>query len=65
MAEFLDKHRVFSLLLIAFACYLVYEISFWFMALPTPNNAQAGFASTFGLSIVGLLKYYLENRISK
>lgn len=65
MEDWLDKFRVFSLLFIFFACYMTYDIGNWFMSLETPNNAQAGFAGTFGLALVGMLKYYIENRLNK
>lgn len=63
IANFIDKFRLVSIVLIVFSCFLTYEIAFWFMSIDVPNAPQAAFSGGFGLALVGLLKYFLENRI--
>jgi hypothetical protein len=40
-----DKLRIFPRAFISMYIYLLYEVTHWFMALPDPNNAQAGLVS--------------------
>jgi hypothetical protein len=43
--EMLDNWRVIPRLLIFLYAIVFYETMTWFMSLPEPNNAQAGFVS--------------------
>ena len=43
--EMLDNWRVVPRLLITLYGIVFYQTMNWFMALPVPNNAQAGFVS--------------------
>ena len=43
--EMLDNWRVIPRLLIFMYAVVFYQTMNWFMALPDPNNAQAGFVS--------------------
>ena len=59
--ERLNKWRIIPRLLILFYMVAFYNATQWFMALPDPSNAQAGFVSTivgagaawFGLYVSG------------
>jgi hypothetical protein len=42
---YFDKWRVFPRIFISMYIWMLYETSVWFMALPDPTNAQAGFVS--------------------
>jgi len=46
IAQQLNALRVIPRLLILGYSWLVYEVSFWFMALIAPTNTQAAFVST-------------------
>lgn len=41
----LDRWRIIPRLLILTYMIVFYQVTVWFMALPEPNNAQAGFVS--------------------
>ena len=43
--EYFSRWRLFPRAFISMYIYLLYEVCIWFMALPEPNNAQAGFVS--------------------
>lgn len=45
LAKAIDAWRIFPRLFISVYIYLLYEVTTWFMALPEPNNAQAGLVS--------------------
>ena len=57
----LDRWRIIPRLLILTYMIVFYQVTVWFMALPEPNNAQAGFVSVivgagaawFGLYVNG------------
>ena len=40
--EYFSRWRLFPRAFISMYIYLLYEVCTWFMALPEPNNAQAG-----------------------
>jgi len=44
--ELLNKYRVVPRILILGYSWLLYEVSFWFMALALPTSTQAAFVST-------------------
>tara|TARA_S200002703_G_scaffold75479_1_gene65138 strand:+ start:1632 stop:1886 length:255 start_codon:yes stop_codon:yes gene_type:complete len=43
--EFMSNWRLIPRLLMALYCYAFYTVTAWFMAMPDPTNAQAGFVS--------------------
>jgi len=43
--EYFSRWRLFPRAFISMYIYLLYEVCIWFMALPDPNNAQAGLVS--------------------
>jgi len=45
MAKAIDAWRIFPRVFITTYIYLLYKVTVWFMALPDPNNAQAGLVS--------------------
>ena len=45
MARAVDSWRIFPRIFITTYIYLLYKVTIWFMALPDPNNAQAGLVS--------------------
>ena len=45
LAKAIDAWRIFPRVFISTYIYLFYKVTVWFMALPDPNNAQAGLVS--------------------
>jgi len=45
LAKAIDAWRIFPRIFITTYIYLLYKVTVWFMALPDPNNAQAGLVS--------------------
>ena len=45
VAQAIDSWRIIPRAFLAVYMYLLYYTTFWFMDLPDPNNAQAGFVS--------------------
>jgi len=45
LARAIDSWRIFPRIFITTYIYLLYKSTIWFMALPEPNNAQAGLIS--------------------
>jgi hypothetical protein len=45
LAKAVDSWRIFPRIFITTYIYLLYKSTIWFMALPDPNNAQAGLIS--------------------
>ena len=45
LAKAIDSWRIFPRIFITTYIYLLYKSTIWFMALPDPNNAQAGLIS--------------------
>ena len=43
--EFMSNWRLIPRTLMAMYCYAFYTVTTWFMAMPDPTNAQAGFVS--------------------
>ena len=43
--EFMGNWRLIPRMLMALYCYAFYSVTTWFMAMPDPTNAQAGFVS--------------------
>ena len=45
LAKAIDAWRIFPRIFITTYIFLLYKVTVWFMALPDPNNAQAGLVS--------------------
>jgi hypothetical protein len=45
LPELMGNWRLIPRLLMAMYCYAFYSVTAWFMAMPDPTNAQAGFVS--------------------
>jgi hypothetical protein len=45
LAKAIDAWRIFPRIFITTYIFLLYKVTVWFMALPEPNNAQAGLVS--------------------
>jgi hypothetical protein len=45
LAKAIDAWRIFPRVFISTYIFLLYKVTVWFMALPEPNNAQAGLVS--------------------
>tara|TARA_X000001382_G_C3138469_1_gene168724 strand:- start:689 stop:949 length:261 start_codon:yes stop_codon:yes gene_type:complete len=45
LPELMGNWRLIPRLLMAMYCYAFYSVTAWFMAMPEPTNAQAGFVS--------------------
>lgn len=43
--DFMNQWRLIPRLLMALYCYAFYQVTTWFMSMPDPTNAQAGFVS--------------------
>ena len=43
--EFMSNWRLIPRTLMAMYCYAFYSVTTWFMSMPDPTNAQAGFVS--------------------
>ena len=43
--DFMNNWRLIPRLLMALYCYAFYQVTTWFMGMPDPTNAQAGFVS--------------------
>tara|TARA_S200002703_G_scaffold75339_1_gene64973 strand:- start:40 stop:294 length:255 start_codon:yes stop_codon:yes gene_type:complete len=43
--EFMSNWRLIPRTLMAMYCYAFYTVTAWFMSMPDPTNAQAGFVS--------------------
>tara|TARA_R110000751_G_scaffold36904_1_gene89776 strand:- start:390 stop:710 length:321 start_codon:yes stop_codon:yes gene_type:complete len=57
IADVLDRFRTVPRLIMLAYIYSFYQSTMWFMALPTPSNAQAAFMSTIvgaGAAFFGL-----------
>lgn len=58
-AQKFNAWRVFPRLMVLVYIWLVVEISFWYMGLPTPINNQATFAGGITAMLVPLLGAYM------
>lgn len=63
-----DHLRLYKVLpRVAFMLFLfaTYEVCDWFMHIPEPTNAQAGFASMIVASAVGFFKFFIDGSEGK
>jgi hypothetical protein len=60
--EWLDKWRVWPRFIISLYGYAFYSTTTWFMALPDPTNAQAGFVSVIVGAGAGFFGIYVNGK---
>jgi len=60
--ETLDKWRVWPRLIISLYGYAFYRTTTWFMDLPDPTNAQAGFVSVIVGAGAGFFGVYVNGK---
>ena len=60
--EWLDKWRIWPRMIITLYGIAFYETTTWFMALPDPTNAQAGFVSVIVGAGAGFFWIYVNGR---
>ena len=58
--EWLDKWRIWPRLIITLYGYAFYKTTTWFMDLPDPTNAQAGFVSVIVGAGAGFFGLYVN-----
>ena len=62
--EWLDKWRIWPRMIITLYGIAFYETTTWFMALPDPTNAQAGFVSVIVGAGAGFFGIYVNGRVT-
>ena len=62
--EWLDKWRIWPRMIITLYGIAFYETTSWFMALPDPTNAQAGFVSVIVGAGAGFFGIYVNGKNS-
>ena len=60
--EWLDKWRIWPRLIISLYGYAFYKTTTWFMDLPDPTNAQAGFVSVIVGAGAGFFGIYVNGK---
>jgi hypothetical protein len=62
--EWLDKWRIWPRMIITLYGIAFYETTTWFMSLPDPTNAQAGFVSVVVGAGAGFFGIYVNGRVT-
>jgi hypothetical protein len=62
--EWLDKWRIWPRMIITLYGIAFYETTTWFMSLPDPTNAQAGFVSVIVGAGAGFFGIYVNGRVT-
>lgn len=65
LARAFDEWRVVPRLLVGIYGYLFYYVAMWFMGLPDPTTAQAGFVSTIVGAAAAIFGLYVNSGPSK
>jgi len=60
--EWLDKWRIWPRLIISLYGFAFYKTTTWFMDLPDPTNAQAGFVSVIVGAGAGFFGIYVNGK---
>jgi len=60
--EWLDKWRIWPRMIITLYGIAFYQTTNWFMNLPDPSSAQAGFVSVIGGAGAGFFGIYVNGR---
>ena len=63
--EFMNNWRLIPRLLMALYCYAFYSVTTWFMSMPDPTNAQAGFVSVVVGAGAGFFGLYVGTGTNK
>ena len=63
LPQFLSNWRTVPRLMMVLYGLVFYETMTWFMALPEPNNAQAGFVSVVVVCSAGLVYMSTANQV--
>lgn len=63
--EWLDKWRIWPRMIITLYGIAFYETTTWFMALPDPTNAQAGFVSVIVGAGAGFFGIYVNGKTTQ
>jgi len=63
--EFMNNWRLIPRLLMALYCLAFYNVTTWFMALPDPTTAQAGFVSVIVGAGAGFFGLYVGTGVTK
>ena len=63
--KFIDDYRVFPRTFVVIYFYFAIKVFEWFMALETPNEAQAAFAMMIGGGLVYAMKSYSTTGLKK
>lgn len=61
LAEIFNEWRPIPRLLVGLYIYLFYQVTMWFMGLPDPTMAQAGFISTVVGAAAGIFGLYVNS----
>jgi len=60
--EWLDKWRIWPRMIITLYGFAFYKTTTWFMSLPDPTNAQAGFVSVIVGAGAGFFGIYVNGK---
>ena len=63
--EFMNNWRLIPRLLMALYCLAFYQVTTWFMAMPDPTTAQAGFVSVIVGAGAGFFGLYVGTGSNK
>lgn len=63
--EFMNNWRLIPRLLMALYCYAFYTVTTWFMGMPDPTTAQAGFVSVIVGAGAGFFGLYVGTGANK
>ena len=63
--EFMNNWRLIPRLLMALYCLAFYQVTTWFMAMPDPTTAQAGFVSVIVGAGAGFFGLYVGTGANK
>jgi hypothetical protein len=61
--EWLDKWRIWPRMILTLYGIAFYNTTTWFMALPDPSNAQAGFVSVIVGAGAGFYGIYVNGKV--
>lgn len=65
LAKIFNEWRPIPRLLVGLYIYLFYQVTMWFMGLPDPTMAQAGFISTIVGSAAAIFGLYVNSGSKK
>lgn len=65
LGDILDSLQLLPRLSGLFCVWWAYHSYLWFVSLPDPSNAQAGYAGGLSLALVGVFKFWFEHEREK